>query len=434
MALIRAISLDFDGAIFNDDFHQHKDVIRANKSLLDQIANNAEGYEGTTLYAGTNRQSVSDDRANAYRNKTGSAFPHLIALAAYFKGRHKVKLDRFLLTDLYHQRKAGQSFNEAISLLANEGVDYDEEKIKKGPFKDWLHDQSKLTVLYAQIHRFAKKHSKDTLDFYFYDDRNDILDKLHAYFKQNPHRLPDNLCLHLKRYCGEGSLNDYPPIQGTGKIDKHYKATVKRLAADTLESLQFQKKSPANTKGRPVRTYKEAEESNFVLTATLDCISDCQLLATQPIPAAVTPLAQPMAPDEIALEKSPSWQSFSKPTLENHGSLFLRQIATPLPSQPHSSESSHSHSESSEQASKSLSAGDEASASAVILTTPEEGLKAGKALTPVGEDKKSDAIAWQFYRPTSYPLPEKPMLRQAASAPAILPAPEEKEKQPGQFL
>lgn len=69
MALIRAISLDFDGAIFNDDFHQHKDVIRANKSLLDQIANNAEGYEGTTLYAGTNRQSVSDDRANAYRIK-----------------------------------------------------------------------------------------------------------------------------------------------------------------------------------------------------------------------------------------------------------------------------------------------------------------------------------------------------------------------------
>lgn len=422
MALIRAISLDFDGAIFNEDFHRHKDVIKANQSLLDLIANNAEGYESTTLYAGTNRQSVSDDRANANRNKTGSAFPHLMQLAAYIKERHrKIKLDRFLLTDLYHQRKAGQSFNEALSLLVNESVDYDEEKMKKGPFKDWLHDQSKLTVLYAQIHRFAKKHGKDTLHFYFYDDREDILDKLHAYFKQNPHRLPDNLCLRLKRYCGQGPLNDYPPIQGTGKIDNDYKKTVIRLAADTLESLRFQQKSPANTKGRPVRTYKEAEESNFVLTATLDCISDCQLLATQPMPAAVTPLVPPPIQDDLRLKESPSWQSFSKPTLQENGSHFLRQISTPQPSQPHTSVSSHRHSESSEQASKSLGVDDQPSASAVILSDS-EGLKAGKQPTPVTEEKKSDSIAWQFYRPLTYPKPEKTMLRQ------------EKDKQPGQFL
>ncbi|KTD48933.1 Dot/Icm T4SS effector [Legionella rubrilucens] len=434
MALIRAISLDFDGAIFNGDFHRHKDVIRANKALLDLIANNAEGYESTTLYAGTNRQSISDDAANAHRNDTGSAFPHLMQLTAYLNKFLKVKLDKFLLTDLYHQRKAGESFNEALTLLEKDSPHYDREKIKHGPFKDWLHDQSKLTLLYAQIHRFAKQHPKDTLDFYFYDDRDDILDKLHAYFQQNPHRLPRNLCLRIKQYCGEGSLKDYPPVQGTGKIDKKYKATVKHLATDTLASERFQQKSPANGKGRLVRTYEEAKESNFVLTANLDCISDCQLLITQPIPSA----AATVQPVNELPEKSASWHAFTKPTLGNDRSpLLRRQLSTPLASAQQPSEPSHSHSELSKQISQAESAGDDRimSTRALAASPPalEKSLNASEAATPVSDEKKSEPIAWQFYRPSTQLLPEKPLLRQTSSATAISP-PQDESKRPAQFL
>ncbi|MDX1837079.1 hypothetical protein DIZ81_07515 [Legionella taurinensis] len=444
MALIRAISLDFDGAIFNDDFHRHKEVIRANKALLDLIATNAEGYDSTTLYAGTNRQSVSDDRANAYKNDTGSAFPHLMQLAAYLKDKlRKVKLDKFLLTDLYHQRKAGESFNEALSLLDKDNLHYDQEKMKNGPFKDWLHDQSKLTLLYAQIHRFAKQHPKDALDFYFYDDREDILEKLHAYFQQNPNRLPSNLCLRIKRYCGEGSLKDYPSIQGTGKLDKKYKATVKRLAADTLESVRFQQKSPANGKGRPIHTYKEAEESNFVLTVNLDCITDCQLLAAQqPLPVAAAASTQPTDGD-LVLEKSASWHSFTKPATENDRSHLLRQRSVPHTSAQPPSEPSHGHPESSNQALQTENAGDNLAilTSALPAIPPvsispvsEESLNAAEAAIPVSEEKKSEPIAWQFYRPATYPLPEKPLLRQTSSTTAIASPTRDENKRPAQFL
>ncbi|QRN04177.1 hypothetical protein GH742_09995 [Legionella sp. MW5194] len=443
MALIRAISLDFDGAIFNGEFHRHKDVIRANKALLDRIATNAEGYDSTTLYAGTNRQSVSDDRANAYKNDTGSAFPHLMQLAGYLKDKlRKVKLDKFLLTDLYHQRKAGESFNEALTLLDKDSLHYDQEKMKNGPFKDWLHDQSKLTLLYAQIHRFAKKHPKDTMDFYFYDDREDILEKLHAYFQQNPNRLPSNLCLRIKRYCGEGSLKDYPPIQGTGKIDKKYKATVKRLAADTLESVRFQQKSPANGKGKPIHTYREAEESNFVLTVNLDCITDCELLAAQPSSVATSTSTEPSGGD-LVVEKSVSWHSFTKPATENDRSHLLKQSSVPHTSAQPPSEPSHSHPESSNQGLHTENDGDnQAIISRALSTIPpvstphvsDESLKAAGSAIPVNEEKTSEPIAWQFYRPATYPLPEKPLLRQTSSTTAITSPSRDENKQPAQFL
>ncbi|KTD63347.1 hypothetical protein [Legionella spiritensis] len=279
MGLYRAISVDMDGCFFNKAYlaSEKPDVIEANRSLLDEFSRAGEEYNGTTVFLDSNRQSIGDDNDNAASNETGSSYPCLLKIGDYLKA----DVDTFLLPDLYNDLEDGTTFAHALTLLDEASFDYDPDKFRKADRKEWLHDHSKLTILYAQIHKFACEHPSDTIDFYFFDDREVLLAGLHDYFSNNRLMLPDNVTLHVCGYQGPGAeplVTYYKPITGLGQIDKDYKNSVKKIAAISIESPKCQEFGLSSTRsGRCVRTYEDAQEAGFLLTSPIDCVRDYHL-------------------------------------------------------------------------------------------------------------------------------------------------------------
>ena len=66
----------------------------------------------------------------------------------------------------------------------------------------WVFDDSKFTLLYAQLHKFASENPDVDIDYDFYDDRKNIFQPLHTVFKNYPHLLPKNVTLKMHEYRG----------------------------------------------------------------------------------------------------------------------------------------------------------------------------------------------------------------------------------------
>lgn len=338
MALIRGISFDFDGSLSR--IGEDKDVIRANSEFLDFIRAQNHKYAKTYGYIGSNRQSIYDDSVNAFSNRNGSCYPQIRKVCDYIGAI----FDSFTLTDLYNNLEAGQSVQLALSLLkrsktTDEKEDsyvYDPDRIKQTQTPDWLHDESKLSLLIAQIHKLASEHPDDEIEFYFYDDKKEILDRLSTFFDipENRQLLPRNLKqLHLVPYPAilqekttlhineklntppsimeaidipptekeEGSVLlakqpedlaeenmasfnlgnkaeiqfvSYPPISGIGDIDFNYRQTVQTMAAVCIESQRYQETLPTDTEANRVRNYEQAARGNFVLSTVMSFVLD----------------------------------------------------------------------------------------------------------------------------------------------------------------
>jgi len=223
-------SFDFDGCLFNDAFRellaQAKDNSEhvkifwdTNHTLFQAIDQqlNTEKYDHVFYTVGSARQSYSSDRRNARYNGTGSCFPYMSAIQERLK---KGEVKKFLLTDLYNDRPDDTSFDEAIHLLKQKNPEPSEY--------GWVFDDSKFTILYAQIHKFARENPDVEIDYDFYDDREDILHPLHSVFKRFPHLLPKNVTLKMHEYSG-GTIKDLNKIDGKGPIDRTYSRTVKEV-------------------------------------------------------------------------------------------------------------------------------------------------------------------------------------------------------------
>lgn len=276
MPVNNAFAVDFDGTASTERFiNDRESGIVAGNPVLFNFIHRIGGKRGR-LYIGTNRQSVQDDSINAGRNKTGSAYPQYTVIAKSLG----MKLDKFLLPDIYNNLKTGKSFKQALSLLKKGTQDYDKDKLAVHLSPDWLHDESKLTILYPQIHRFAKKHPKGPNHFYFLDDREDIVKGLYLYFKKYPQLLPKNTSLILGHFKGETAdpaIELYEPIIGDGPIDFNYKQTVKNIASACIQSESFQQQYPSSSlNGKPIRTYEDAKACNFVITTPLNGVRDYQ--------------------------------------------------------------------------------------------------------------------------------------------------------------
>lgn len=215
---LRVISLDFDGCLFHSGYIQQYaekgtlDVIATNQPFLDSLKAQNSNYTQTIVMVGSNRQSKEIDVLNSY-NK-GSCFPQIKKISDYLSA----SLDKFLLADVYGQLPSGTSFNKAQDDI--EGVEQ---------HASWVFDESKATLLYAQMHKLAHEHLDEHITFDFYDDREDILDGLHSFF--NPALIPQNITLRLHQYAGDKaplSAEKYS-ILGEGICDKNYRQTVKDM-------------------------------------------------------------------------------------------------------------------------------------------------------------------------------------------------------------
>lgn len=212
---IRVLSLDFDGCLFNPTYCRSlsKNVIRANRHFLKSLKHDNHLYSESTVFIGSNRQSKATDDINL-RNR-GSCFPAMDEIKNYIEAT----FDCFLLADLYGNLPDGTSFYRATN------------KHYKGTHAHWVFDESKVTLLYAQMHRMAQEQPHESIIFDFFDDRDqDILDWLTTFYSAHPELIPHNLTLRLNHYMGQ-ECTLISQIQGTGFIDSNYRQTVKDMAA-----------------------------------------------------------------------------------------------------------------------------------------------------------------------------------------------------------
>lgn len=217
---IRVLSFDFDGCLFHNKYMEsdNKDVIFHNSIFLQTIKNKNNDYEHIVVFIGSNRQSKAiDDR---YIIEIGSCFSAVQDVSTYFGAT----LDKLLLADVYGELPAGTSFNRAIDLKY------------QGEHSDYLFDATKLTLLYAQMHKVALQNPSDHIEFDFYDDRNfqedecfSILASLGDFFSNNLDLIPNNITLRLNHYAGL-DVSVFATFSGTGVIDTNYRQTVKEMA------------------------------------------------------------------------------------------------------------------------------------------------------------------------------------------------------------
>lgn len=278
---IQFISLDYDGCLANvtrymaevNARRQSTDGKRilppliadsqllatTNTPLLQELTliQQQYGIDKAYVLVGSNRQDVFVDFNNASRG-TGLCFPAIKHLATVIHDNHPqttTTFDPFLLNDIYNNHEDGVSFREAVAFYEEvvtaeqviENLPNERRKIRYVDDNKVTHlygqpypisaerygfDESKITLLYAQMQHAAEKAGNDSdIYFDFYDDRDDLLIGLHAFFSANRQLIPGNLTLRLHRYDGE-LQNSYDDVIGSAQgYNPHYRETTKRMFA-----------------------------------------------------------------------------------------------------------------------------------------------------------------------------------------------------------
>lgn len=192
--VIKAYSIDCDACVFNGPYYAlyekldtRKDaVINANKKFLDTLKSEKANYKETIVFVGSIRQCIPRDESNSKRNRSESAFTAIPKIAQYLGAR----FDGFLIADVNHDLPAGTVYNHST------WTDYQ----KPPQYLSYL-DDTKVTILYAQMHKLALRYPDKQIEFEFIDDRHDILEKLYNYFfKKHPELTPPNVTLQLTQY------------------------------------------------------------------------------------------------------------------------------------------------------------------------------------------------------------------------------------------
>lgn len=221
---IRVLSLDYDGCVSRRGFHG--DISEHNPALISAIQRNNNDYRKTIVFIGSNRQSKRDDDRNARNNSNGSSYQYI----PLFADAIDAEFDQFLVSDAYNNAKPGTAFQEALANLENDNFKH----------KGWLHDKSKISVIYLQMQKIASEYPDEKVDFEFFDDKGDILDGLQEFFTQNSHLIPCQIKLKLHHYAGE-EITPRALIIGTGNfVNADYAKSIRRFGDNVLAKLAAQ--------------------------------------------------------------------------------------------------------------------------------------------------------------------------------------------------
>lgn len=258
-------SIDFDGCLYHASCQWGDNIVEKNKDFLDVISKRANGAK-QIVFLGSNRQSIHTELLNSLYQLHGIqsrldknySFQDIQLVSAALGAT----FDPFLLADVYskdpegHDLESGAAHKMADEFQRQAGWKYHtrwnedgtacwEETIEGDAYSThpaWVFDDTKLTILYAQMQKVAFENPNEAIQFEFYDDRNDggnaLLEPLHAFFCENPQLIPHNVTLQLNHFYGDvNSLNPYPPIIGIGAINPDYRATVKEMAAQVSDTV-----------------------------------------------------------------------------------------------------------------------------------------------------------------------------------------------------
>ena len=224
-------------------------------NFLFNLAKDNMAYNQVVIHIGSNRQSLYHEFISHFRHlenqwyKMGLSYFEIPRIAEFLKRYHNhLSFNPFLLSDIYGNLTDGESFKRAKSDLENIGINalmidtqkcYDFlEKLKNNQLphehKIWFFDETKFSILYAQMHKQASEHPNDEIVFDFFDDREDILMALSNYFSRHLEFIPRNTTLCLNKFNGnelnhpnKNSKTAFPIIlNGLGEINVNYRQAI----------------------------------------------------------------------------------------------------------------------------------------------------------------------------------------------------------------
>lgn len=256
---IRVLSFDFDGCLFCDAFivnpDKKKSITDYNLSLYHAIKSSADAFSRTITMIGSHRQSFPVDKFNWFKPwgsisyYVGSCFTQMKALAKELSA----EFDPFLMADIHSRVVSGSTFTWAMEHIdwmwahcAEKNIEFPPEVSKEDMehHPRWIFDSSKVSILYAQMHKIANENPDEDIVFEFFDDKKSrgsvnedaVLDVLKNFFSKYPELIPDNVLLKLNQY-EETMLTPVAEIVGTGFIDASYRETVMQMWEITLKAM-----------------------------------------------------------------------------------------------------------------------------------------------------------------------------------------------------
>lgn len=240
-----------------------ENILAGNKDLFEHVAKEMlkDGFTKLCINVGTNRQDPYRDYYNMLVHGSPSFVPVLEAakepiakaIAAQLKEGQLITVEydrRLMVSTTTSTRQPGDTTLSnpgpgisdmgvaAIKDLMSNSAEYIVANAREGILS--LFDNSKITLLYQQMHRAFELNPGETV-FNFYDDTYDgILKPLQMFFKENPDFIPKGMTLHLHYYAKTqdnptATIQAFPPIEGTGKHDPNYRDTMLLVGALAFE-------------------------------------------------------------------------------------------------------------------------------------------------------------------------------------------------------
>lgn len=170
--------------------------------------------DSVKLYLGSNRQSrevdiaMKKDKNQPLNAKACTMVLERILQLAYTQTGPNIDFKENVLLELLDQdykisRRAGVK-----TLLTKNGV---------------IVENTKFVMLLQQMHDIARTSSKTPIVFTFMDDKEEITQRAHQFFKDNPLLIPEGLTLRIEQsftFDSKNTTYEYPQLEGQGKTLK----------------------------------------------------------------------------------------------------------------------------------------------------------------------------------------------------------------------
>lgn len=201
---VTSVHLDYDGCIGI----RYNRVTQTNQALIDELIKKAAGTNLLLLFVSSARQTSNVDMFNAVRNKNGSAFHYLLDFAKQIKSSEscsadlEVKIVPLSLYDLVKKLPVGTTYEEIMRCYNGS---YDEGQVAAcNALRRIPNYESKFPIIYMQLSLVATLFKE--AQSYFFDDSEDVLNKLLNSFQKAPWGMFANICYHQQQ-CVRGKLH-----------------------------------------------------------------------------------------------------------------------------------------------------------------------------------------------------------------------------------
>lgn len=271
MNKMHVYSLDYDGCMAARTIEE---IIATNTDLIDEMIGLINNGEEVRVCVGSNRQNRVIDLFNSDSKRTPSVFKAYPALVDYIKNQIKdenkkknIQFDGFLTVDALNDVKCGTHFKEYGRIqYVREGRPPKASEIPPIRDEDYennekcMVDETKISILYAQMHHFASLNRSKQVEFIFKDDKEDILRNLHTFYSQHPELIPTNVTLKIEQKLSQEALD---AIEETKKSAPS--RDINEVWGTAVRTKQFSKVSPINGSGHIDSDYAATSRAMLVL-------------------------------------------------------------------------------------------------------------------------------------------------------------------------